>query len=376
MKAIRLMSISLATVPAILCMVHTAGAVNCPTVTRPVCKCGDTVISDYQMTGDLLDGAGVARCSTGDGLSVASGVTVDCGNFTIKGNYNANGIQDKYGVFLADKDDVTIRRCNMTDFWTGARVEDSRDVRFEDNTVFDNGHYGIEVTDTTAVVSNSQRVTLVGNDISGNADEGIHMSTDAGLSVSPPQHIIMGNAVVDNGCEGIYILRIDGTSISNVGVRVFANVVYGNDSACAAGGTHAGIYVKDSSHNRFKYNSLTHDFMQLTDNSDNNKVLSTVINHSFLKLDDNSSDNSMNGVCVLGDTVTPGDSFQLKTNANNNSCGACAAYRPSSRHINAVGSSGNTFNNIRTDLGASPPSIEPGSGVTATTSTNALSCLE
>jgi len=76
---------------------------------------------------------------------------------------------------------------------------------------------------------------------------------------------------------------------------------------------------------------------------------------------------------VLGDTVTPSNSFQIKTGANNNTCGSCAAYRPSADHIDAVGSSGNTFTNLR--INTVSPLIAAGSGVSVTTSTNPLSCL-
>jgi len=351
-------------------------AVDCPTVSRPVCQCGDTVIADYTMSDHLRNASSVAQCLTGDGLTVASGVTLNCEGFGITGNFDANGIVNKYGIVIKKADDVNIIACNISDFYTGVRLTDSRDVRFEDVSALNNGHYGIEVTDTNdSPATYTQRVSIVASDITGNGDEGIHMSTALGLSPAPPvaNHSIIGNSVIDNGCEGIYVLRINGSSNANVGVRVFSNSVYGNDSACAASGSHAGIYVKTSSYNRFRYNSLTHDFMHITDSSNNNKILSTVINHSFMKIDANSSSNALTQVCVLGDTVTPSNSFQIKTGANNNTCGSCAAYRPSADHIDAVGSSGNTFTNLR--INTVSPLIAAGSGVSVTTSTNPLSCL-
>ena len=80
------------------------------------CDCGDTLTTSHTMTYNITD------CG-GHGLVIgSSSITLDCDGHTIDGT-NAFG---KYGPYMNNKNNVTIKNCNIQEF---SEVYPDRDIR-------------------------------------------------------------------------------------------------------------------------------------------------------------------------------------------------------------------------------------------------------
>lgn len=348
------------TAAVLLCSSLPSLAANCGGATA--CSCGDTVTSSYTMTSNL-------DCSaTGaDALNFGSNVTLDCAGFSVIGG-NVVGVR---GLYVNNDQNVVISQCTVKNFDLGIRIRDSSAVTVSDSVILDNLKYGIEVSDQAGVGFNSSSVSIVLNDIRNNGDEGIHMSGDTGAS-HIPQHEIIGNVLSDNFCEAIYILNINGTQSGGTtyGVRVLQNNLFGNGNGSGC----ASIFVDESSVNRFRYNSLTHDNMGFRLSS-NNWLGNQVINFGRIKFEQDSDNNEMTRVCVQGNGTMPDTSFVFD-DSKGNTCAACVALGAQTYDISATNVVGGT--NSFTTLRYSSPLREndPGNVVSVTQGTSPLPCMQ
>jgi len=201
----------------LLVAIPTSHAADCGGVTT--CACGDRVVSDYTMTA-ALDCSG-AGDKNKHGLTVVSGVTLNCDSFDIIGG----NVAGYYGIRIDKANDVLIAGCVPNNFERGIRVSDSYDIEIFGSTVRNNMQYGIDIVDT-GDSPDTQRVVVRESLIRSNGDEGIHVAGRAGVVA---QHDIFGNVVTDNNCEGIYLFNLDGTSSSGTyGARIAFNTIFGN----------------------------------------------------------------------------------------------------------------------------------------------------
>ena len=98
------------------------------------CKCGDTVTSNYMLSGDL------GPCC-GHGLVVKSNVVLDCRGFQITG---LGGTSEQYGISLSGKpgaevSGATVKGCRVSRFHRGIRLRAASSNLIADNTATDNG---------------------------------------------------------------------------------------------------------------------------------------------------------------------------------------------------------------------------------------------
>jgi parallel beta-helix repeat protein len=211
------------------------------------CHCGDLVGEDYAMTADLGPCPRLPGGVDTVGLSVRSGVTLDCRGHTIIGPGDQQ--TDSFGVRIsgahAPAAPTTVRGCDVTRFWWGVHVEASSNVRLESNRLYENGWkipldngsgYGLDV-------ANSTDVSVVGNRIEDNGNEGFHLSASSGV-------LVEDNDFAHNGMEQLYLINAHG------------NVVRHNR---ATGGTQ-GLELRYSNDNDFSYNAWVGSPLQWLEN--------------------------------------------------------------------------------------------------------------
>jgi parallel beta-helix repeat protein len=236
------------TIKAVNCNASSLSAAECGGAIP--CQCGDTVVTDYTLTFDLgpcprLPGAGVDTI----GLSVNSGVTLDCQGHKILGPNdnlkNAFGI--RIGARLAPTlaRDATVRNCEIAYFWWGIYVQKAENILLENNTLRDNGWkdpkkngtgYGLDV-------ANSRDVTVRNNMIVNNGNEGFHLSHSTNT-------IIEDNLFADNGFEQLYLYFADD------------NTIHGN----TASGGRQSLEMRFSNRNLFSYNRWINSQKQWLEN--------------------------------------------------------------------------------------------------------------
>jgi parallel beta-helix repeat protein len=206
------------------------------------CKCGDRVASDYDMTADL------GPCP-GQGVYVASGVTLDCRDRIIRGS---GGQVEQFGINLArGTTGATVRNCEVTGFLRGIRLQSAHHNRLIGNHVHHNGNvtshigYGIDVAGGSTVN------LLQGNHVHDNADEGIHIGTGS------HRNTLIGNHVYANFRENIYLLRSDGGVFQN-------NITYGGSNS---------LFLKHAAFNRFETNTFRDRVVAIRGDSHDNQFM-------------------------------------------------------------------------------------------------------
>jgi parallel beta-helix repeat protein len=164
------------------------------------------------------------------GLTVRSGVTLDCAGRAIHGS----GENSKdFGVALqAETSGATVKNCHISGFLRGVRLRQANKNTILHNTVHHNGNvsarvgYGIDL-------AGSQDNVFQDNYVHHNADEGIHAGTGS------HGNTFIGNRVEDNGRENFYFLRSDRAVLQKNSTR---------------GGGANSVFIKHSSFLRLENN--------------------------------------------------------------------------------------------------------------------------
>jgi hypothetical protein len=188
------------------------------------------------------------------GLTLKSGVSLDCQNHTIRGP--GDKLKNSFGIRIGASTNnsqvlgVSVSNCAVTKFWWGIFLQNARSVHIDSSHLYENGWkdptqngtgYGLNIT-------NSSIIRVSGTTIENNGNEGCHLSASTGVTMD-------GNVLSDNGREQLYLIHADD------------NVVTGNRTE---GGTQ-GLEMRFSSGNQFSFNvwgaSPLH--MLENDNSDN-----------------------------------------------------------------------------------------------------------
>jgi len=218
------------------------------------CQCGDTVISDYVMTSDMDQCHRVADPPADTvGLTLKSGVTLDCQGHTISGP--GDQLKNSFGIRIGASSStvigVSVSNCAVTKFWWGVFVKNARNVHIANSNLYANGWkdptqngtgYGVNIT-------SSQISRVSGSFIRDNGNEGIHLSNSTGVTVD-------GNVFTDNGREQLYLFHADD------------NVITGNRTE---GGTQ-GLEMRFSNRNQFSFNVWAASPLHMLENDDNDNT--------------------------------------------------------------------------------------------------------
>ena len=218
-------------------------AANCGTGIK-ACVCGDTLVTDHKMTGNLT-------CN-GNGLTITNGAVLSCGgSFSLIGT-NKTGV----GVIIPSGQRGRVSDCigdagstrGIRNFKVGIHCNGCRFSTVKNTIVQDNGPvgqiqgYGIQVT-------NGSRFTTRNSIIKNSGDEGVHDSN--GYRSRYDRNVFTGNDV-----EGLYFLN---TTNSIVNRNKFIGEV-------------TPLYIKNSPSNIFRYNTIDQGLSQFVGSSSNNAI--------------------------------------------------------------------------------------------------------
>jgi parallel beta-helix repeat protein len=166
------------------------------------------------------------------GLSVASGVTLDCQNRVIRGPGNPG---EHFGIYLVrETTGVTVKNCEVTGFLRGIRLHGAHRNRLIDNHVHHNGDSTRHIGYGVDVAGGSTGNLFQGNRVHENADEGIHIGTASNGNT------LIGNHVYDNFRENIYVLRSE-------------RGIFQHNTT---GGGSNSLFLKHSAFHRFEHNAF------------------------------------------------------------------------------------------------------------------------
>ena len=176
-----------------------------------ICKCGDTLISDYKMSADL------GSC-TGDGLALARNISLDCQNHRISGSGSSASI----GILASSGN--AIKNCAVDGFYHGIMLSSVSSGTFSGNDVYNN-YYGFDIDQGS------------GNTLTGNK---AHDNSIGFYIFTSDNNAFSGNKAYSNSISGFYIALSSG------------NVFSANDAKTNDG---SGFYLYSSTGNTFSANT-------------------------------------------------------------------------------------------------------------------------
>jgi parallel beta-helix repeat protein len=172
----------------------------------------------------------------------ANNVTIDCNGFKLDGSAAGNGSHE-IGIHAEDRQNVTIRHCDIRGFFEGVYLSGGSGHLVEDNRFDSNRYTGIDITGDSRTLIQRNRVFNTGGTTDG-ADyvSGINASGD----------------IVDNVIDGVFS---DGGSslifgIFGYGARISGNRV-GGLKFSGVGVTATGIRAADGADHVVAGNHVT-----------------------------------------------------------------------------------------------------------------------
>ena len=294
------------------------------------CRCGDTIIANAFLTGDL------GPC-TGHGLIIKSGVELDCRGHVIQGS---GGISEQFGVHIEGARDAevrgaTVKACRISGFRRGIRLRGASSSLIADNTTTGNGNfqthegYGIDVS------GGSHNNIFQANRVERNADEGIHVGTGS------HKNRFVDNTSRDNHREALYLLAADG------------NVFIGNT---LGGGGVNSLYLKDSSSNLFERNTFVARTARIIGTARDNRFIDNTFSGAGLHFAPYKGDPSRaptNNV-VIGGSIT-GTRECVRFTSSRGNVVADAAFGDCRTAVRAESPSGPSENGV---IGPAPATVE------------------
>lgn len=199
-----------------------------------VASCGETI------TDDTLLIANLTNCPE-DGLIIgASDITLDCAGRFIDGDNTGLGI----GIYLDNKDGVTIKNCNVQEFYHGIALYQSSYNNLTGNTANDNDGDGV-------FLYTSSYNNLIANTANYNGANGFFVAFNSN------NNALTGNTANYNGWDGIYLAESSYNDVTS-------NELIGNNNY--------GASLGDSDYNNYWNNTFidNEENAYETDKSTNN----------------------------------------------------------------------------------------------------------
>jgi parallel beta-helix repeat protein len=238
------------------------------------CQCGDTVMSSYVMTTDLVD-------CPGDGLIIgANDVVLNCDGHDVIGDGSASWDDMTYGVVINGKTHVTIEQCTVSHFLHGIYLTGwSNFAIVQESDISENVAYGI-------LDAQGQFGTFEGNELHDNGRDGIYLANPSWRS------IIRSNRAYNNGdfnnerWAGIHTLSINNVIENNevfgqnYGIWLYYSSKNNTITNNSAYENNYGIKTDTlASNTRIQGNTVTNNFVSgiFLTSSENNVFSNTII---------------------------------------------------------------------------------------------------
>ena len=197
---------------------------------KAVCECGDTLTQSRNLSADLENCRDV-------GLRVASGVTLDCRNFAIRGR------SDREGILLQEARGARVRNCEVTGFRFGVRVRAGSGNHISNNKVEKNRR-GISIGEA------AENTRVENNVITGSREMGVLINpATEGTEIS-------GNTIKDNGRR-------------NLDIREPASLLIDNN--IIGGRTSYDLSLRDTHRAKVRNNEFSGGRIQIRGDSDHNE---------------------------------------------------------------------------------------------------------
>jgi parallel beta-helix repeat protein len=266
-------------------------------------ECGETITEDTVLRNSLFD-------CPGNGLIIgADNIVFDCNGLIISGDGNGQG--NNYGVYLYQNENVTIKNCNIQNFFYGIGT------MFSDNNLITGNNISFNINDGITV-SHSNNNTLNFNNFINNFDGGVEIAS------SSNDNYIAGNNIGNNYFGIISVQGGQNNEIYNN--NIFSNSVY-------------GVYVYQSSQNNtfWKNNFINNNINAFEEMEINNFWNNSEIGNYWSDFETNPGypnyyeisgpgdgiDWFPNG--PIGSEVNPDYSYIVLTNGNYNGLVTCPA---------------------------------------------------
>ena len=150
------------------------------------CECGDTLIESHTMWYGLSCNDGLTSY---DGLTIGSdGITLDCGGHLIDGH----ATRFRIGISAADVSDITLRNCELTNWFPAVSFSNVMDGVVE-NLDVSSSVWGISL-------SGSSQNRIANNTLTGN-------TTGMNIGCGTTMNTITGNRITDSTDTGVYFDR-------------------------------------------------------------------------------------------------------------------------------------------------------------------------
>jgi parallel beta-helix repeat protein len=160
--------------------------------------------------------------TNGNAITIATNnVTIDCNDFKL-GGLAAGDSSDATGIFASNRQNATIRRCNIRGFFYGIAITGGAGHLVEDNRLDNNLYMGIQLIADNSLVRRN-RVFDTGGYPDYPASYGIYASADL------VENIVTGvfSTATDSSSKGI-VMSCEGCSARDNQVRALAATGTGN----------------------------------------------------------------------------------------------------------------------------------------------------
>ena len=149
-------------------------------------RCGDTITSSITLKENLKNSTDGDICPEHGLIIGADNIVLDCAEYSI----NGDGVGTDYGINNTGYDNVTVKNCNITNFYTGIYFVYSNNSKIINNTVKNNSYRGIWFNS-----SSNNNFTL--NTIKNNDEAGIFFNYGSNNNFTL-------NIIKDNNADGIW----------------------------------------------------------------------------------------------------------------------------------------------------------------------------
>jgi len=291
--------------------VRTCGDTTGPGSTDVICSCGDTVTTNTKLTGaDPVSSSGPGDFCSGDGLSVASGVTLDCDSAGLRGDGSGDGVK------IDSVSGVTVKNCNILEFDNGIGIYFSSDITLRSDKAKFNSD-GVDAND-------SSDLTITGSFMQDNSNDGVNLDHVSSSTVQNSRLERNGDDgfQCDDGCTFVTVQNNQVNSNTSDGIEfeesgnsnnfILNNVAKNN---CAGGGCSSdegsGIVLEgDVTFTEVSGNQVNGNrrgiFLEIESGSPNNNIVSN----------NNAEKNLQEGILIESDNNTVSDNQGQKNGSN------------------------------------------------------------
>ncbi|ODS35745.1 hypothetical protein BEH94_06070 [Candidatus Altiarchaeales archaeon WOR_SM1_SCG] len=273
----------------------------------------------------------------------SSDVVLDCNGAVLDGGGSG------HGIYLYNKNNVTIRNCIITNFGAGIYLENSDNNTVVNNTMMYNGLVVDDAGDPCQyfhpepgalyIWTGVNGITVLGSDGNNISNNIINSNCDGIILLGSSNNYLLNNEVISNKINGISFWNnwddskisfnntvVNNTANLNTWGMVFwgggSNIIINNTANSNKGSTFsAGIYLSSST-NIVSNNTANSNHRGIhISYSSNNTIQENIISNNTIGIQSQNSNSTINSNIVCGNVNFDFDSPEwLSSSGDNNTC--------------------------------------------------------